>query len=808
MADTITIKVDLNNNNKQLKELEANAKKGAIGIGKMVNALDLFGIKSKIIGSVKNAISKAFVSEFGESLELMKDKLNQGMVKVVKSLNDSLINTGIIDLNSIMIKVSGGIENTLNHLANSIPAIVNRITEIYASLERWMPLIKSIAIGVAASALAFGVYNSVAATIGKVTMAIKVLSAVLTKNPWVLVIAGVITVISLLNECYQKNVWFSNLINLIWSKVSGIFEDAFASISKVVEMGMEFITSFFQEKLALIKTFWEENGTRILDAISSTMSVLSGLVSKAMDFISQIFQNALDIIQEFWENNGTWIVDTLTTTMEIISKAIGLAFNFIINITSKALEQIYMFWEENGAWIMEILTSTMEVVGTIISEAMAFISEIISGALEQIQLFWEENGAWIMEILTSTMEVVGTIISEAMAFISEIISGALEQIQLFWEENGAWIMEILSFTFEFIKTVIEDTMTIITEFIFENLEKVKAFWEENGEAILEKVILAWNTIEEIIRTVLGDLLELFLYLTETVKELWQKHGEDIIHFAYQAWENIKKFIDASLTVITTIVSKAMNMIKTVFEFIWPFISKIVQVQWEWIKTVIKTGIDVIAGIINMVMALIKGDWEGVWESIKNIASDIFNNIMDFFKNINLFDIGKNIIDGLIRGITEKVGSVLKTVSNIASNIKGTISKALGINSPSKWMRDMIGKNMMLGWEIGVDQEKRSVLNKANDMTEWMKPNVQDLMSGLKGLSVPVTQVRNSGNNPINAHQRMNSSQEQTDQKQPAIINVHVGAKKIAAEIVEDITQLQERVKNRQRRTSVVRGAYV
>lgn len=52
------------------------------------------------------------------------------------------------------------------------------------------------------------------------------------------------------------------------------------------------------------------------------------------------------------------------------------------------------------------------------------------------------------------------------------------------------------------------------------------------------------------------------------------------------------------------------------------------------------------------------------KEVKETISNIWNNVMDFFKNINLFDIGKNIIQGLINGIKNMASSVVDSVKGV------------------------------------------------------------------------------------------------------------------------------------------------
>ena len=66
---------------------------------------------------------------------------------------------------------------------------------------------------------------------------------------------------------------------------------------------------------------------------------------------------------------------------------------------------------------------------------------------------------------------------------------------------------------------------------------------------------------------------------------------------------------------------------------------------------------------------------------------------------------------------EKWNSAKETVLNFARGIRDGIANALGIHSPSKVMRDYIGKNIVLGIEQGfTDQMTKSLGNMQMALT--------------------------------------------------------------------------------------------
>jgi phage-related minor tail protein len=94
--------------------------------------------------------------------------------------------------------------------------------------------------------------------------------------------------------------------------------------------------------------------------------------------------------------------------------------------------------------------------------------------------------------------------------------------------------------------------------------------------------------------------------------------------------------------------------------------------------------------------------------------DIWDGVMKFFKNIDLYKIGKNIIQGLIDGITAMGEKVKKAASNIASGIGEKVSKILDLGSPSKVMIGY-GEDAGVGLAIGLKNTIGTVSETATSM---------------------------------------------------------------------------------------------
>jgi phage-related minor tail protein len=119
------------------------------------------------------------------------------------------------------------------------------------------------------------------------------------------------------------------------------------------------------------------------------------------------------------------------------------------------------------------------------------------------------------------------------------------------------------------------------------------------------------------------------------------------------------------------------------------IDKINKAIEEWAAGVKKRFNEQVQAAKDMVAKIMQAfeDWKkGVRERFdKGIqdVKDLWNGLVKFFKDIDLKQIGKDIIQGLINGIGAMKDAVMKKAGELASSIGKKISGALKIGSPSK-----------------------------------------------------------------------------------------------------------------------------
>nr|WP_255723595.1 phage tail tape measure protein [Sporosarcina sp. ACRSL] len=458
----------------------------------------------------------------------------------------------------------------------------------------------------------------------------------------------------------------SDMIRDMTSATEGMTEaEKVATIGKLV--GTEAVSGF----LALMKA-----GPDAINANTAALENSAGASQEAADKMMAGIGGAWEEMMGAFESAAILIGDQLVPYVQQFAEFVGeLVDKF--NSANPVVQQFAVIGTAVAAALMLITGPILLLIG--------FIPNIIAG-FGAIATVFAPAAAGATATAGAATGLSGAIaalagpIAIAVAAIVGIGAAlvlAYNKVDWFRDMvDGAWkkISEFTRQAFEVVKQFLIDVFKDIVSFGKAQLDKFKAFWDENGKAIMTLVKIYFTTIWELIKGVMG-------------------------------------------------------IIKGIFETVWPIISGVVKIAWNLIKTIVSTSIDLVLGIIQTVMKLLQGDWEGAWDTIKTTAVKIVTGIVKFFKDVDLLQVGKDILQGLVNGFTSMVDSVTNTVKNIASKIKNAITDFFDIHSPSRVMKG-IGEDIGEGLAIGVDATKaaneRAITGVAKVLSAVARNSAQEI----------------------------------------------------------------------------------
>jgi TP901 family phage tail tape measure protein len=238
-------------------------------------------------------------------------------------------------------------------------------------------------------------------------------------------------------------------------------------------------------------------------------------------------------------------------------------------------------------------------------------------------------------------------------------------------------------------------------------DMVNAAWAQ----IVSYWNIALNFIKGIVTAVMSDVSSFIKGILGNIKSFWNENGSAIM-----------TIVTTYFTLIKAYIAVVMSAIKAVFQIAWPIIVGVIKVAWALIKSVISTAINLVLGIISVALKLLQGDWKGAWESIKSTAKTIWSNIVGYFKGIDLRQVGRDIIQGLVNGIGGMIGTVKAKVAEISNLIPDGVKKFLHIKSPSRVMMELGGYTGE-GFAIGMTDQLSQIKAASRNMATAAIPNV-------------------------------------------------------------------------------------
>lgn len=417
---------------------------------------------------------------------------------------------------------------------------------------------------------------------------------------------------------------------------------------------------------------------QLIAGFLSTIGVVRALTPMIVSF-STLFLKWKDIVAIATKVGSA--IKLIGTVFGVVSK-IFMANPILLAIAAigTAVFLVIKYWEPISKFFIDLW-----------NKVTSFTQNAWNGILNFLQGLWG-----------SIKEISSSVWGGIKDFITGIWNGIKKAATTIW--NG--IKVYFTTLFKIYKTVFTTVWNAISKV-------VKAVW--NG--LKKAAMTIWNGIKAYFTTLFKIYKTIFTTAWNTIKKIVTTVWNALKNTASKVWNGIKSFFSSVLSGIKNFFVNNWNKIKstttTVFNTVKTFIGSV----WNKIKS---TVANVVGGIWKAVSGKFNDIKNTVGTKMNDVRSkikSIWDKVMSFFKGINLYNIGKNIIQGLIRGVGGMASSLYKKASDIVGNVKNTFTKLFKIHSPSRWMRDEIGYNLGAGMAVGLDKSTNTVVSSAKKTTQ-------------------------------------------------------------------------------------------
>ena len=443
--------------------------------------------------------------------------------------------------------------------------------------------------------------------------------------------------------------------------------------------------------------------TEAIHIVQTEMGITGTTAKEASETISGSIASAKGAFDNFL--NGTGSPEALAESMVTAGKNVLKGLGEIVPRLLQTLPEVGKLIQENlvnslsGDSMQKIVEAGKNAVMSLIDGMLASVPTIIPVALNFVKL-----------IADTVITNVPTLIQKGYELLSNLVDGFVKAIP-------AALPKILDFI-QGIGDKLAEAAPVMIQKGFELLQKLV-------EGIVTAVPILIARVPEIISTFANIINDNFPTILMKGVQLLGQLAMGLIQAIPALIANIPKIIRA--IVDTLMAFQWLNLGRNIIKFLGDGIGAMKDF-------VVKKGFEILTGLKNTMMNLPstlanigKSAMHGLGNTISGLVSYVKTAALKIASGIEsailtlpgkMLSIGKNIVQGLWDGISDMTGWVIGKIQGFGESVLGGIKDFFGIKSPSRLMRDEVGKYMAQG--VGVGFEKNIPVKQ---MTKSMKKAV-------------------------------------------------------------------------------------
>lgn len=475
-------------------------------------------------------------------------------------------------------------------------------------------------------------------------------------------------------------------------------------IGKGVKAVVEGAPKFASAGLSIVKTLALSIVKAAPDVVRSGVTILTELLAMLGTFVPELLVGILQAVPQIVTTIAQAIPDIIRAVFGVVSSLIG-ALPDIIGALLAAFPEI----------IQALITVMME-SQTALIEGVTMVIQAIADALPEL----------LPVIVSGLQTLIEALLPALISFSPELLQAEITLFQTFVEALPIITVEIikaLPALIMAIGTAIINAAPLMLDAAVEMFTAVLDGFKQVGGLIKKWLGQAWSVFS----AWAGEILK-------AAKEAAPKVLEAVSGFFRDLPSNLGYFLGLVIGKLFVFINDSKAKAKEAGE---GFRDKLVEFFQKLPERIGSLLLEVIKKIPGFIDALKK--------KAKEAGESFRDNILPVLKELpgKTVEIGKNIVTGIWDGIQSMTTWIQGKVGEFSTGFLNGFKSALGIASPSKVMRDQVGKWLALGIADGFEGEIPETLREMQKgAAEIVKGLTDDLSVPLVDLGISAGSVKN------------------------------------------------------------------
>lgn len=513
------------------------------------------------------------------------------------------------------------------------------------------------------------------------------------------------------------------------------------------------------------QAMWKQFTQSVADSVDGIKQARQSMT----DFFSNLWNNIVTTAQNVWSSFGQFfspVVQSIESVWQGISDFFGNLWNGIVTFAQ-------------GVWssFAQGMAPIVDAFKNLWSALTDFFSTLWQGIVNTAQTIWQG----LLPIVTTVWNGIKTVVSTIMQAIADVILTIGTAIQTVWTTiwnaietvtMTIWdsIKNFISLEIQGIQTVIQSVMTII-----------QTIWQTAWNVIETVVQTVWSIISTIVSTAINAVAGVIRSVTDAIKGDWSGAWNEIENVATTIWNGITSVVSTAINGVRSVISSVMNGIKSVWSSVWNGIKSVTSGAMSMVRSVVSGGMSAMHSVVSSMMSTVQSAFISGWNAARNATANGISRAVSAARSMTgaMVSAGRDFVMGFVNGIEGAIWRAASAAARMASAAMHAAKAWFNIGSPSKVMRDQVGKWVPAGLAVGIEQNTDLVENAAKRMAEAAMPDIHmtDMQQRINGALSHGASFGGTVDHELNVVQ------------QPAYINLSLGGSNYTT-FVSDISREQ------------------
>lgn len=445
----------------------------------------------------------------------------------------------------------------------------------------------------------------------------------------------------------------------------------------------------------------------------SRIAMAYGQMSSAgkvqLEDIKQMIEAGFNPLQEISESTGesmsslydriskgTLSVDEITASMERATSAGGKYYQSMQK-QSQTFTGMISTLKDNAQQLLGDVVQPISdsMVSTLLPAAIDAIDQMSNAFQTQgVDGLIQAGSQVLVNLLTGIAQELPNVITTALQIIQALVSNLNENMPQIMVAGGQILSSLILGIAQLLPSLGELALTIIWTLVSGLIANAPQLMSQANTMFTDFCAQIQARLPELIQRGSEMISSLLTGLLNNAPQIIQQAGDMLLTWIDTILSMLPDILQSGaemiLSLLSGLVSNAPEIISQAGTMLVDFISTIA----SHLPEILQKGIEIIgqllAGIIQEVPSLIA--------SIPGIIADIGSAFLDK----DWAGIGWDIISGIGSGIVNAAGNLVDAAVDAAKDAVDAVKGWLGIESPSKLMRDQVGKYMALGVGVGFE----------------------------------------------------------------------------------------------------------